>query len=212
MNINYFGPFDASVWGTVSDWVMVSVTILTAIFLIRTFKSQKKVQIMQQSITDIENERYRIEYRPKFEIIPLKIESRKEGERVRSVIHFKLKLIENEAKNVEVIDKLGTYSIEKISISKNSIGQHMPISIIHSKSEYDLHFIGLTNTTLFEIEGGYFFFSLNFKDSIGNIYTQSFTISFKDTDVSCSPSNAERVVVQSEKQSRLNRLISWIND
>jgi hypothetical protein len=53
MNINDFGPFSANVWGTVSDWIMVSVTTLTALFLIKTFKSQKKVQLMQQSITDI---------------------------------------------------------------------------------------------------------------------------------------------------------------
>lgn len=35
-------PFVASVWGTVSDWAMVLVTTLTAIFLIRTFWEQKR--------------------------------------------------------------------------------------------------------------------------------------------------------------------------
>lgn len=35
-------PFDASVWGTASDWVMICVTIVTAVFLIKSFKEQRK--------------------------------------------------------------------------------------------------------------------------------------------------------------------------
>jgi len=41
---------------------MVAVTALTAYFLVKTFRSQQKVQILQQDITDIEKERYRVEY------------------------------------------------------------------------------------------------------------------------------------------------------
>jgi len=62
MNINNWVPFAAEVWGTVSDWAMVAVTALTAYFLVKTFRSQQKVQILQQDITDIEKERYRVEY------------------------------------------------------------------------------------------------------------------------------------------------------
>lgn len=34
-------PFNSNVWGTASDWMMVVVTIITAIYLIKTFKQQK---------------------------------------------------------------------------------------------------------------------------------------------------------------------------
>jgi len=47
--INFYGtndlfsfPFVAGVWGNVSDWCMVIVTILTAIYLVKTFSEQKK--------------------------------------------------------------------------------------------------------------------------------------------------------------------------
>ncbi|MDP9076163.1 MAG: hypothetical protein M3O71_01965 [Bacteroidota bacterium] len=36
-------PFLSDVWGTVSDWVMIAVTTITAIFLYKTLKSQKEV-------------------------------------------------------------------------------------------------------------------------------------------------------------------------
>lgn len=35
-------PFDAGVWGTASDWMMVIVTIFTAWFLVGAFKEQKR--------------------------------------------------------------------------------------------------------------------------------------------------------------------------
>lgn len=34
-------PFNSNIWGTASDWTMVLVTIITAYFLIETFKQQK---------------------------------------------------------------------------------------------------------------------------------------------------------------------------
>jgi hypothetical protein len=132
---------------------------------------------------------------------------------IRSYLLFKLSLIENEAKDVDVIDKLGIYSIDSISISKNHIGQHMPISIVHPKSEYDLHFIGFPNPILFETEDSYFFFSLNFKDTIGNVYNQLFTVHFKDDMfLQFTSGNAERVIVEPEKQSKLKRLILLITE
>ncbi|MDB5129414.1 MAG: hypothetical protein JWQ85_3646, partial [Mucilaginibacter sp.] len=54
MDINNFGPCEATVLGTVPDWIIAFTTIVTAFFLIKTFRSQKEVQKMQQSITDIE--------------------------------------------------------------------------------------------------------------------------------------------------------------
>ncbi|GEM_PF-2814130 len=66
MDINNFGIFHSEVWGTVSDWVMVVVTTLTAIFLYFSLKSQRQVQKMQQSLTIIEQNNYLHKIRPDF--------------------------------------------------------------------------------------------------------------------------------------------------
>lgn len=54
-------PFNAQVWGAASDWVMIFVTALTAIYLIRTFKEQKRSN-------DISENRDRREVMPIFDV------------------------------------------------------------------------------------------------------------------------------------------------
>jgi len=61
-------PFIADVWGTFSDWAMVIVTGLTLYFIVKTFRSQQHVQNLQLKMTLIENERYRFEIMPKFNV------------------------------------------------------------------------------------------------------------------------------------------------
>ena len=34
-------PFDVTIWGTVSDWLIVTTTIITGYFLVKTFQAQK---------------------------------------------------------------------------------------------------------------------------------------------------------------------------
>lgn len=53
--IIYFNP---NVWGTVSDWCMVIVTTITALYLYKTFKSQREVQNVQQKLFEIERIRF----------------------------------------------------------------------------------------------------------------------------------------------------------
>lgn len=60
--------FNADVWGTVSDWMIIAVTVVTAVFLYRTFASQQEIQKMQQKLTDIEDFKFRNELLPSFEI------------------------------------------------------------------------------------------------------------------------------------------------
>ena len=57
-------PFLSDIWGTVSDWVMIGVTSLTAFFLYKTLKSQKEVQQAQNKILQIEQLRVREDFRP----------------------------------------------------------------------------------------------------------------------------------------------------
>ncbi|SHM44361.1 hypothetical protein [Flavobacterium chilense] len=56
--------FDPEIWGTVSDWLMVAVTTLTAYYLYKTLKSQKEVQITQNRLFEIESVRFRESIKP----------------------------------------------------------------------------------------------------------------------------------------------------
>jgi hypothetical protein len=58
--------FNSDVWGTVSDWVMVSVTSITAYYLYQTLKAQKDVQRDQRTLTEIEVFRHRESIKPVF--------------------------------------------------------------------------------------------------------------------------------------------------
>jgi hypothetical protein len=57
-------PLLAEIWGTVSDWVMIAVTSITAYFLWKTLKSQKEVQQAQNSLLKIEQLRFREDFKP----------------------------------------------------------------------------------------------------------------------------------------------------
>jgi hypothetical protein len=56
--------FTADIWGTVSDWVMISVTAITAFFLFKTLKSQKEVQQTQNEMFRIESIRFKESIKP----------------------------------------------------------------------------------------------------------------------------------------------------
>lgn len=60
-------PFLAEVWGTVSDWIMIMVTSVTAYFLYKTLRSQKDVQQAQNKLLKIEQIRLREDFKPKLD-------------------------------------------------------------------------------------------------------------------------------------------------
>jgi len=66
MDINNFGPFDPAIWGTASDWIMIAVTFFTAIYLVKTFKSQEKIQELQEQLHNYESVRFINEMQPTF--------------------------------------------------------------------------------------------------------------------------------------------------
>lgn len=57
--------FVPDVWGSVSDWVMVFVTIVTAFYLYKTLSSQNEVLKMQNKLFEIEKVKFRESIRPK---------------------------------------------------------------------------------------------------------------------------------------------------
>lgn len=56
--------FDPNTWGTVADWLMVIVTMITAYYLYKTLKSQQEVQRMQAQLFEIEAVRFRESIKP----------------------------------------------------------------------------------------------------------------------------------------------------
>ena len=56
--------FDVNILGTIPDWCMVLVTTITAIYLYKTFQSQKEVQKTQTELYKIESLRFRESIKP----------------------------------------------------------------------------------------------------------------------------------------------------
>lgn len=82
-------PFDSGVWGTASDWMMVAVTFVTAMYLVRTFIEQKRANYISYS-------QHRRTIKPKFELIRLPfVKTRQNG-------YLKVTLRENELYNLNV--------------------------------------------------------------------------------------------------------------
>lgn len=61
-------PFNAGVWGGVSDWTMVVVTIITAILLLWTLNEQRKINKSQIQINNQNSARHLREIRPYFRV------------------------------------------------------------------------------------------------------------------------------------------------
>src|SRR5690606_29713222 len=81
--------FDSSVWGTASDWIMVIVTICTAIYLILTFRQQKKA-------IDISLKNHRKSIMPRLSITTNEIQ------RVNELKYLGVDVNENDLYNINV--------------------------------------------------------------------------------------------------------------
>lgn len=102
MNINDFGPFEAETWGSISDWFMVCVTAVTGFLIWRTLKSQLKMQLLQQTITEIERHRFRESIKPKFKLSIKRTDLFEVHETVRIEAEFTIFAVDHVAFMVEV--------------------------------------------------------------------------------------------------------------
>lgn len=71
----YKVPFIASVWGTVSDWLLVLATVVTAAYLIKSFHKQKEFNKAQEDINSEQKEFNRVSIIPQIAISNIKPES-----------------------------------------------------------------------------------------------------------------------------------------
>jgi hypothetical protein len=168
----YFNQADTI--GSLADWMMVLVTIVTAVFLILTFRSQQIVQKAQQHITLIENERYRLEHLPVFDV---SITTEPFQNDIASALHFylnlKVILLKHNAHNVSAIFECAGGRIEEpydkavhaeIVVSENYI-QDFDLDIAANREQLNTGNIVLHIT-------------LKFEDLIGNRYEQDFNYTF----------------------------------
>ncbi|MBB2145298.1 hypothetical protein GM921_07380 [Pedobacter sp. LMG 31464] len=54
MDINNFGIFNSNTWGNVSEWIIITVTIITIILLVKTFREQRRTNEIQASKNDLD--------------------------------------------------------------------------------------------------------------------------------------------------------------
>lgn len=57
----------AEVWGTISDWMIIFITIVTAVLLLLTLESQRKVQDDQRLMFQLEQKKHLNSLKPSFE-------------------------------------------------------------------------------------------------------------------------------------------------
>ena len=168
MNINNFGPFSSNVWGTVSDWVMVIVTGTTLYYINKTFKSQYEVQKLQQQSTNIENEKFRIQVLPTFELFIYKTDFEFIEDKVKTKMSIGFHLMKNECLNLEI-----DFSITSSEIISNDIALEK-LDYIAEDAHRGLDIVLSTKKHIFDRNGCSL--SLNFKyaDIVGNRYEMQF--------------------------------------
>lgn len=166
MNINHFGPLSPEVWGSVSDWVNITVTAVTLYFIYRTFKSQMEVQQMQLKVINIENERFRKESVPVFEAEVLEDQPAQPTNPKELLVSIGLGLKNGECKNLTLtVDSNIAESLEWSHLAGNfqyvMAGGANLIDVLVTKNDEDEPYI--------------FPLTLNFlyEDMVGNWYKQS---------------------------------------
>ena len=180
MGINSFGPFSAEVWGTVSEWVVAIVTGGTAWLLYQTFKSQISVQRNQQRITDIEGERFRIEYKPILLIDFKSVKNTLSNVNMQSFLHLSLSITKNDCKNLNIIIQQNITSVYKTTLTKGYEEVKLPIEYVYNLETFNLYFNVSSIAAIFPYEGGRVWFFIEFDDIIGNKYIQEFMFIFID--------------------------------
>lgn len=156
--------FQADVWGTVSDWVMIVVTLATAYFLWQTLKSQKEVQQTQNRLLKIEQLKLREDFKPNLKYNRVELGGRLSDE-TKSIISIAVKNINiSPAINFNIIHEAthgGTFVIAKpIRQTLNLNDEHEVLNfVINDKKEENL------DRTIY--------FTVEYNDVAGTKYTQT---------------------------------------
>ncbi|WON92528.1 hypothetical protein [Sphingobacterium sp. UGAL515B_05] len=104
--------FNVEIWGTVNDWMMYSVGIVTAVFLYKTLRSQQEVQKMQMDMKEIETHKFRDSLRPNV------IVTHTEFEPITSIVYFTLSIQDKSLKHPRFISPLPLKFNSQISVEQ----------------------------------------------------------------------------------------------
>lgn len=185
------------VWGTVSDWVMILVTCITAYLLWKTLSSQNKsIKIQnetlkeQQKITKFESHQYLEKIRPEFKLTytantPDEVRSTK----TRLTFSFYFYIQNYHATNILITaNREITSLLEGIAfpIEKERLNVGESISIILVEFENIMNHEAKGSPYFLNVE-----FNLKFNDIDGNKYSQKiivFDVDGKDCHVENGPS------------------------
>ena len=124
---NEYFNFKVEIWGTISDWYMIIVTIITAVFLYKTLESQMEVQKDQAKINKLAVYDLRTKYRGNLTITNPKTNSDYYSNSLLNQIIFKC--IENDILEMKIKSNL------HFSFSHNH-------EIQHDGKEYEIKTIG----------------------------------------------------------------------
>ncbi|MEJ2905077.1 hypothetical protein WAE58_21710 [Pedobacter panaciterrae] len=171
MDINNFGQFNAEVWGNVSDWAMIAVTLLTAVFLWFTLRSQTKVQDLQAKLTAIEQFKHRRLLFPRFTLEGETNQS-EIGEEIRIIVKFKFVANDNAAFGINL-----SFDHDKHWELTWDPSQTLDFDKGKGRSFYGTF---LPTKTEFGFYMGFITFNLKFADEYNTQYNQSIVYHYVD--------------------------------
>jgi hypothetical protein len=154
-------PFHADVWGTASEWAMILVTSITAIFLYRTLKSQQVVQKAQIKLLEIEQLRLKEDYKP-----ALRYSIYQDGKIPKTAGQTLISIaVTNNSDNPALKIRLLSYSSEFLST-----GIPHEQDVISKEVFMSIHFIA--NSRYNTMASIIFDFKLSYEDLAGTKYHQ----------------------------------------
>jgi hypothetical protein len=133
--------FDPNVWGTVSDWTIAAITLITAYYLYKTLKSQNDVQRMQAKLLEIESVKFAESIKPKLRFTIAKanpFEAASEDKKIYTVDMI------NESESVAL--EISVESADTANAKRVLIATDFPR--IHQKKEdkpWKIHFVTENN-------------------------------------------------------------------
>lgn len=169
-------PFLSDVWGTAADWAIFGVTTATLLYLVRTLKSQLKVQQLQQKVTMIENERFRMDHEPYWECERIGMISELVGLKMQCTFTFHATLTGSPCKNLNFV--LDPHNFDSIEYEPFDTNYHTA----NIGNEYFLTIQSAMDKEVFLASGAKILIIISFDDLVNNKYSQEVELKIGDVN------------------------------
>jgi hypothetical protein len=153
--------------GSISDWAMVLMTSVTAVFLYKTLRSQQKVQAAQNTLLAIEQLRIREEFKPK-----LRYGAIQDGAMIRATVAVR----DNELVSIGVVNQGEQPALDFKVLPKTVKGAELANRVLICESlnnrdgHFGLHF--LASRTIGRMLTYDIHCTVSYHDAAGNLYHQ----------------------------------------